>query len=82
MEQFTFDSLVMVGTLSRSGTDWSLIRDPEGGVHRVKVGNYLGRNHGKIVEMTGNYVAVIEIVSDGNDGWVERPRTIKLAGVN
>lgn len=82
LEQFTFDSLVMVGTLSRSGTDWSLIRDPEGGVHRVKVGNYLGRNHGKIVEMTGNYVAVIEIVSDGNDGWVERPRTIKLAGVN
>ena len=78
LEQFTFDSLVMVGTLSRGGVDWSLIRDPDGGVHRVKIGNFLGRNHGKIVEMTGNYVAVIEIVSDGNDGWVERPRTIKL----
>ena len=82
LEQFTFDSLGMVGTLSRAGTDWSLIRDPDGGVHRVKVGNFLGRNHGKIVEMTGTYVAVIEIVSDGNDGWVERPRTIKLQAVN
>ena len=80
LEQFTFDSLAMVGTLSRSGVDWSLIRDPEGGVHRVRVGNFLGRNHGKIVEMTENYVAVIEIVSDGNEGWVERPRTIKLHG--
>jgi type IV pilus assembly protein PilP len=82
LEQFTFDSLTMVGTLSRAGIDWSLMRDPEGGVHRVKLGNFLGRNHGKIVEMTGSYVAVIEIVSDGNEGWVERPRSIKLQGIN
>jgi len=51
-------------------------------VQRGKVGNYLGRNHEKIVEMTATYVAVIEIVSDGNDGWVERPRTVKLHGIN
>ncbi|MEE4192218.1 MAG: pilus assembly protein PilP [Halieaceae bacterium] len=82
LEQFTFDSLAMVGTLSRAGIDWCLIRDPDGGVHRVRVGNFLGRNHGKIVEMTDTYLAVIEIVSDGSDGWVERPRTIKLAGLN
>ncbi len=81
LEQYTFDSLSMVGSLSRAGTDWTLIEDPEGGVHRVKVGNFLGRNHGKIVEMTQTYVAVIEIVSDGNEGWVERPRTIKLNGL-
>jgi type IV pilus assembly protein PilP len=43
---------------------------------------FLGRHHGKIVEMTDTYVAVVEIVSDGTkDGWVERPRTIKLSGV-
>ncbi len=81
LEQFTFDSLGMVGTLSRAGVDWSLIRDPEGGVHRVRVGNFLGRNHGRIVEMTETYVAVVEIVSDGNEGWVERPRTVKLHGI-
>ena len=81
LEQYTFDSLAMVGSLSRAETDWTLIQDPAGGVHRVKVGNFLGRNHGRIVEMTEVYVAVIEIVSDGNDGWVERPRTIRLAGI-
>jgi type IV pilus assembly protein PilP len=82
LEQFTFDSLRMVGTLERDGVSWTLIGDPQGGVHRVKVGNYLGRSHGKIVEMTETYVAVVEIVSDGTkDGWVERPRTIKLSGV-
>lgn len=82
LEQFTFDSLAMVGTLERSGTSWTLIRDPAGGVHRVRVGNFLGRHHGKVVEMTDTYVAVVEIVSDGSeDGWVERPRTIKLTGM-
>jgi type IV pilus assembly protein PilP len=72
----------MVGTLERSSNKWTLIKDPSGGVHRVSLGNYLGRHHGKIVEMTDSYVGVIEIVSDGSeDGWVERPRTIKLAGM-
>ena len=82
LEQFTFDSLRMVGSLERANTDWTLIKDPSGGVHRVKVGNFLGRHHGKIVDMTDTYVAVVEIVSDGSaDGWVERPRTIKLSGL-
>ena len=82
LEQFTFDSLSMVGTLERGGTNWTLIRDPNGGVHRVTAGNYLGRHHGKIVETAETYVAVVEIVSDGSeDGWVERPRTIKLSGI-
>jgi type IV pilus assembly protein PilP len=82
LEQYTFDSLAMVGRLERGGQQWTLIRDPEGGVHRVQVGDFLGRNHGKIVEMTDTYVAVVEIVSDGTqDGWVERPRTIELSGI-
>ena len=82
LEQFTFDSLAMVGTLERGEQEWTLIRDPEGGIHRVSLGNYLGRNHGKIVEMTDSYVAVVEIVSDGTEGgWVERPRTIELSGI-
>ena len=82
LEQYTFDSLRMVGTLERDETNWTLIKDPDGGVHRVKMGNYLGRHHGKIVDMTDTYLAVIEIVSDGTaEGWVERPRTIKLSGL-
>ena len=82
LEQFTFDSLAMVGKLERGDQEWTLVRDPEGGIHRVALGNYLGRNHGKIVEMTDSYVAVVEIVSDGTEGgWVERPRTIELSGI-
>jgi type IV pilus assembly protein PilP len=83
LEQFTFDSLLMVGTLKKGEQDWTLVQDPEGGVHRVQQGDFMGRNHGKIVDTTDTYVAVIEIVSDGSaDGWVERPRTIKLSGLD
>ncbi|MEO0435874.1 MAG: pilus assembly protein PilP [Pseudomonadota bacterium] len=82
LEQYTFDSLSMVGTLERGLNNWALIKDPQGGIHRVQIGNFLGRNHGKIVEMTETYLAVVEIVSDGtSDGWVERPRTIELSGL-
>ena len=81
LEQFTLDSLLMVGTLARDKNNWTLIKDPEGGVHRVQAGNYLGRHHGKIVDMTDTSVAIVEIVSDGTaEGWVERPRSIKLVG--
>ena len=81
LEQFTLDSLLMVGTLARNKNNWSLIKDPDGGVHRVQAGNYLGRHHGQIVGMTDTAVAIVEIVSDGtSEGWVERPRTLKLVG--
>jgi type IV pilus assembly protein PilP len=82
LEQFTLDSLQMVGQLERDGQNWTLIRDPEGGIHRVQLGNFLGRDHGRIVEMGETFVAVVEIVPDGTeDGWVERPRTIELMGL-
>ena len=49
-----------------------MIKDPDGGIHRVQVGNFLGRNHGRIVEMGDTFVAVIEIVPDGTEGRLGR----------
>lgn len=82
LERFTLDSLLMVGSLERGTQDWTLIKDPDGGIHRVQVGNFMGRDHGRIVEMADTYIAVVEIVPDGTEnGWVERPRTIELTGM-
>jgi type IV pilus assembly protein PilP len=47
-------------------------------VHRVKVGDYLGRDNGRIVSVSDSQVDVIEIVSDGEGAWLERPRSISL----
>ncbi|MFM7273271.1 MAG: pilus assembly protein PilP [Gammaproteobacteria bacterium] len=78
LERFNFEQLGMVGTLSQTGTLWALLSDGEGGVHRVKVGNYVGKDHGRIVETTETTVEVEEIVASGVGGWIRRPRTIQL----
>ena len=79
LERFNFEQLSMVGTLSQDNSMWALVNDGEGGVHRVRVGNYLGKDHGRIVETTETSIAVEEIVPNGTGGWIQRPRTIKLA---
>jgi len=81
LEQFNIDSLFMVGTVQMGGTLWGLVQDGEGSVHRVHMGNYLGKNHGRIVELTENFVSVIEIVANGPTEWVERPRKLQLKTV-
>lgn len=78
LESFNLSALLMVGTLKKDGTLWALISDGEGGVHRVTTGNFIGKNHGKIVAANEGELSVVEIVSDGLQGWLERPRTIKL----
>ncbi len=78
LERFSLESLAMVGTLEQHGDLWMLIDDSVGGVHRVKVGNYLGKNHGRVIEASESLVSIIEIVPNGLNGWVERPRSLKL----
>lgn len=80
LEGFDLLSLKMVGNITKRGTLWALLSDNEGVVHWVKEGNYIGKNHGRIVETTESKIELIEIVSDGLDGWVERPRVIALSG--
>lgn len=79
LESFNFSSFSMRGGLRGiDGVQWALVGDGNGAVHRVTLGNYLGRNHGRIVAVTDDRVDVIEIVPDGRGGWLERPRTLSL----
>lgn len=77
LEGFNIEVFEMVGTLSNDGGMFALVRGA-GGVHRVKVGDYLGRNHGRIMAINEAKVDVIEIVPDGEGGWLERPRSLSL----
>ena len=78
LESFEFSSLSMVGTVKQGDTIWGLIRDPEGSIERVKAGYYLGKNNGKITDISSQSINVIEIVSNGAEGWLERPNVISL----
>ncbi len=77
LEGFNIETFEMVGTLANEGVVFGLVRGA-GGVHRVKVGDYLGRNYGHITVIDEAKIEVVEIVPDGEGGWLERPLTIAL----
>jgi type IV pilus assembly protein PilP len=77
LEGFNIEQFEMVGTISNVSGSFALLRGA-GGVHRLKVGDYLGRNDGRIVAISATQVDVVEIVPDGQGAWLERPRTIPL----
>lgn len=78
LEDYPLDGLRMVGTLDMAGERWGLIRDPEGVVHRVRVGNHMGTNYGRIVEINESGIELIEQVPDGSGGWQERSESMTL----
>lgn len=80
LERYGIESLRMRGTLTKPGSPlYGLVEDADGGVQRIRVGNYMGKNHGKVVEITASQINLVEIVPDGRDGWVERPRSVVMA---
>lgn len=78
LEKFPLDSLRMVGTLAREDGQWAIVQAPDGMVYRVKEGNYLGQNHGKILKLGEQKLEVLELVPDGLGGWQERQAALAL----
>jgi type IV pilus assembly protein PilP len=78
LEQYSVGRLAMVGTLTRGPSKFALIKDGDGGVHRVQAGDYMGSDHGQISKVDEASIELIEIVPDGTGGWVERARTVNL----
>jgi type IV pilus assembly protein PilP len=69
----------MVGTITIDDVQYALIMDNETVVHQVREGNYMGQNHGQVLDVQSNQVEVREIVQDGRGGWVERRVTVAMA---
>ena len=78
LEEFPLDGLRLVGFMRRGGVDWAIIRDPVGDVHRVTVGNYLGRNHGRITAVEEGRIDFVELVQDARGAWTERPMHVVI----
>jgi type IV pilus assembly protein PilP len=79
LEQFPLDTLEMVGTLADRRASFGLVQTADGLVHRVTVGNHMGQNYGRIVAITDSEIQLVEIVSDGLGGYLERPAAIGLS---
>ncbi len=80
LERFELDTMDMVGTFAKESSEWALIRDPDGTVHRIAVGNYMGKNHGKVSSISPDEVELSEFIADGAGGWLIREASIALGG--
>lgn len=78
LEQYSLDTLRMVGTLDLVDATYGLIKNKEGTVYRVRQGNYMGRNHGRITGVFTDRIELMEIVGDRAGGYVERQTTVAL----
>ena len=78
LEQFSLDTLRMVGTLNLSGNHYGLVKTKDGRVHRVVVGEHMGTNDGKITDISPSKIALVEIIPDGLGGYIERPAALAL----
>jgi type IV pilus assembly protein PilP len=79
LEQFSLDTLKMVGTLKLGGRMYGLVQTKDGLVHRVSDGNYMGQADGKISDINPAKITLTEIVPDGLGGYMERPAALGLS---
>jgi type IV pilus assembly protein PilP len=69
----------MVGTLDINDTVYGLVQTSDGLIHRVVPGNYMGQNDGRITDITESEIVLVEIISDGIGGYIERDAAIGLS---
>ena len=78
LEQYPLDTLEFVGHLEKSGVRWGLVSAPDKSVYRVQIGNYVGKNYGKIVSITETSIKLVEIIPSGTGSWVDREASLAL----
>lgn len=88
LEGFPLDALKMVGTVNINSALWGLVTvkaDSGNGkearlatIHRVREGNYLGMNYGKIMRISSEKIELTEIVPDKPGTWREQEQILPL----
>jgi len=78
LETFPLDSLDMVGTLGMGTQSIALVMAPDKVVHRVRPGNHMGQNEGRVSSVTDSRIDLVELVPDGAGGWLERSVSVAL----
>lgn len=78
LESYELDTLRMVGTLTLRGELWGLVKATDGTIHRVRPGNFMGRNFGRIIALKPDRIELVEIIPERPGYWQERPAALDL----
>ncbi|EEW12084.1 pilus assembly protein PilP [Vibrio mimicus] len=77
LERYPLSQLRLKGVMSSGGSISALVQTPAGNVVKVKAGQYVGNNNGKITRVDDNYLLINETLPDGLGCWNQR--NVKLA---
>jgi type IV pilus assembly protein PilP len=77
LEAFPLDSMAMVGSMTREGKRFALLR-VDNLYYNVKAGDYLGQNFGRITKISETDITLREVVQDAAGEWIERTSTLQL----
>ena len=78
LEAYSLENLKMVGTLQKKKSIFAVVKTPDNTLFRVKPGNYIGQNFGRIVAITDSNIKLKEIVQDNAGSWEEKDQTLQL----
>ncbi len=78
LEDYPMDSLRLTGTFKSGGEEIALIKSPNGVIHRIKVGNYMGSNYGKVTKITKTSIKLRELIPNGLGGYTRRTTTLSM----
>jgi len=78
LEAYSLENLKMVGTLEQKKQIYAIVKTPDNNLFRVKVGNYMGQNFGRITAISESDIKLKEIVQDSGGSWEEKVQTLQL----
>ena len=77
LELYDISELSFVGTLEKEGL-WALIKTSDGVINRIQVGNYIGRNHGKVTTIDQQMILLEEIIMDSEGVYRQHETTLSI----
>lgn len=82
LEEFPLDTLKLLGTMNLEREYWALVSAPDGQIHKVVVGSFLGQNMGKVVSIdeTERSLQIEELVKGPSGRWELRFNELKSGG--
>ncbi|EKO3509083.1 pilus assembly protein PilP [Vibrio fluvialis] len=72
LERYPLSQLRLRGVMSSGGSVSALIQTPQGSVMKIKAGQYLGLNNGRVTRVADDYLLIKETLPDGLGCWNQR----------
>jgi type IV pilus assembly protein PilP len=79
LEKVSLDALQFKGTLSQDGAPVALVWANRE-LHQVRLGDYLGPNRGKVLQISAQEIRLRELLQDGSGQWAPKTTVLALSG--